>query len=81
VLSAALQQANAEKAVLAADKARLEQEIARLRLQASVMGKALSMAPNGHRDATSAPTESSLVLVGLLGSSLPPPKWHLRVFQ
>lgn len=48
VLSAALQQANAEKAVLATDKARLEQEIARLRLQMSVMEKALALAPNGH---------------------------------
>ncbi|CAL8472027.1 g11569 [Coccomyxa elongata] len=40
VLTAALQQANAEKAVLAADKARLEQEVSRLRLQLS-MGKTL----------------------------------------
>ena len=44
VLTGALQQANAEKAVLSADKARLEQEVASLRLQMGVMGKALEMA-------------------------------------
>ncbi len=55
VLTAALQQANAEKAVLAADKARLEQEVSRLRLQLS-MGKAMdrpdSKLGTGHGMAT-----------------------------
>ena len=41
VLTQALQQANAEKAVLAADKGRLEQEVANLRLQMSVIQKAM----------------------------------------
>jgi hypothetical protein len=41
VLTQALQQANAEKAVLAADKGRLEQEVANLRLQLSVIQKAM----------------------------------------
>jgi hypothetical protein len=41
VLTRALQQANAEKAVLAADKGRLEQEVANLRLQLSVIQKAM----------------------------------------
>ena len=44
MLTGALQQANAEKAVLGADKVRLEQEVASLRLQMGVMAKALEMA-------------------------------------
>lgn len=44
MLTGALQQANAEKAVMASDKARLEQEVASLRLQMGVMAKALEMA-------------------------------------
>ncbi len=47
MLTGALQQANAEKAVMASDKARLEQEVASLRLQMGVMAKALEMAQGG----------------------------------
>lgn len=59
VLTQALQQANAEKAVLAADKARLEQEVANLRLQMSVFHKAMEggqLMPSSAPLAMSAPS-------------------------
>lgn len=55
VLTAALQQANAEKAVLAADKARLEQEVSRLRLQLS-MGKPVDLPDSKLRNGHSPPS-------------------------
>ncbi|CAL5220821.1 g2898 [Coccomyxa viridis] len=59
VLTQALQQANAEKAVLAADKGRLEQEVANLRLQMSVFHKAMEggqLMPSSAPLAMSAPS-------------------------
>ena len=59
VLTQALQQANAEKAVLAADKGRLEQEVANLRLQMSVFQKAMEggqLLPSSAPLAMSAPS-------------------------
>ena len=68
VLTGALQQANAEKAVIASDKARLEQEVASLRLQMGVMAKALEMAQgggaaNGAAKAPGTQVQHSLILV------------------
>ena len=59
MLTQALQQANAEKAVLAADKGRLEQEVANLRLQMSVFQKAMEggqLLPSSAPLAMSAPS-------------------------
>ncbi len=59
VLTQALQQANAEKAVLTADKGRLEQEVANLRLQMSVFHKAMEggqLMPSSAPLAMSAPS-------------------------
>lgn len=78
VLTQALQQANAEKAVLAGDKGRLEQDVANLRLQMSVIQKAME----GGQLPTSAPLAvASLPMASLPSQAQPVPPVHPMVQQ